>query len=539
MEQHLPDLRKTLRHITWRGVLRSCNYTCSYCPFAKKDANTDELLRDQAAMDRLLRFLEQQPCQHQLSVLLAPYGEGLVHRHYQQGLCALSRCPQVARVSCQTNLSMDAGLLLAELNAGKADFSRLALWASFHPAMTKLETFAEKVRLLSRYFPLAVGVVGNPAHLPAFQRLHELLPEQIRQNFWINAMDGLARAYTKEEEQALMTLAPAWDLERKRFPAHFTHCGAGRQSIFLRADGAIYPCNRSPIYLGNLYNQDDNQEGQEENKNNNQHKNIKYLEGQACKGRCDCFLAYSNRKDIAQLFSIGPWPQLRLGGLASPDRIQALFLDLDGTLTEARGQIQTIRPTIITALEQITQHHAVYLATALPAETVRRKYKKLWSLLAGGVFAYGADICDFRLQQNTLHPLPTRLDNARRSYASADGRIYKQILRKMPETIPPGCQVIAEQCVFSLCAKGVDKLAGVRTLCKWNGWQADMVVTMGNGASDATMLNAYPFSIAPPGARPQAKQAARFHMHAEDFFAFLLAERKRFCNTGAKTNLTK
>lgn len=450
-------------------------------------------------MEQLLCVLETRPFIHPVSVLLAPHGEGLIHPHYRHGLSRLSRCAQVARVSCQTNLSMDAKQLLDDFSIHHADFSRVSLWATFHPSMADLNGFLEKIHLLSRHFPLSVGAVADPENLSVLRQLKDGLPGNT--HFWLNAMDGRKRPYTDLEEQECSALDPFWNLERGRFSAQFSHCSGGRQSIFVQADGTIHPCNRSPIRLGNLYETD--------------LKQMKTPGPGTCRGRCDCFLAYSFRKDLPQLFSLGPWPQMRLGRSSESEKIQALFLDVDGTLTGPDGYI---RPTVVSGSARISGHYAIYLVTALPVEWALKKCRAIWPHLAGGVFAYGADIRDFRLNRTAQHPLPVVMKDAAHSYGAENSCIYKQVLRETPRTVPPGCRIIVEEGVVSLCAAHVDKVAGVQTICAWNGWNPEKVAVMGNSAADVAMLTAFPFSLAPPDAEREAADAARFHMTAEDLF---------------------
>ncbi len=46
--------------IQYRGSLKSCNYGCSYCPFAKRPSSPSELLKDREDWMRFVGHLETQ-----------------------------------------------------------------------------------------------------------------------------------------------------------------------------------------------------------------------------------------------------------------------------------------------------------------------------------------------------------------------------------------------------------------------------------------------------------------------------------------------
>lgn len=488
-----------LRHITWRGALHSCNYACDYCPFARKKSSPAELRKDQAALAAFLDFLIRKPFPQPLSILLAPAGEGLIHPHYRKALAALSRMEQVAQVSCQTNLGFSAEALLEDFMQLGADFSRLSLWASFHPTMTRPEEFAAKVNLLSRFMPLSVGVVGEPTNFSSISSLKALLPETA--SFWINAKDGLKRPYSQEEKAAFLELDPTFTLELQSGRGPLSACGGGRQSIFVEADGSFSFCLRSGISGGNLYSGKKKEKADE-------------IHSLHCKGRCDCFLAYSLRKDLPLLFHYGPYPELRIQGSR---KIKALFFDLDGTLTDSDGKL---RPSLMDGLRKLAATYRIYAATALPISYARAKCADVWDLFSGAAFSYGAHVADFSLGFSRLLPLPIRMAETLQSYME-DGKIYKQILHEEPEAVPHGCRLIRDGGVLSFIAAEADKLSGVELICHWNHWQRDEVLVMGDGWADIPMLAAFPFSVAPPEASPGALEAARFHMDAEELFSLL------------------
>ena len=45
--------------ITYRGALKSCNYSCYYCPFSKNDINNKELDIDKKAFDKFCETISK------------------------------------------------------------------------------------------------------------------------------------------------------------------------------------------------------------------------------------------------------------------------------------------------------------------------------------------------------------------------------------------------------------------------------------------------------------------------------------------------
>src|SRR4051812_1775133 len=98
-------IHRTMRYnILYRGPLSSCNYACSYCPFAKRTENHADLEQDRLALDRFVQWLTAQDGER-FGVLFTPWGEALIRRWYQEALGVLTHLPHVERAAIQTNLS--------------------------------------------------------------------------------------------------------------------------------------------------------------------------------------------------------------------------------------------------------------------------------------------------------------------------------------------------------------------------------------------------------------------------------------------------
>lgn len=133
--------------IQYRGSLKSCNYGCSYCPFAKRPSSPSELLKDREDWMRFVGHLETQGEPYG-AVMVVPYGEALIHDYYWEGLARLSRMGTMDAVGAQTNVSFDIErqLTIFKENGGRKE--KLRVWATFHPEMTTVPLFAEQCRKL-------------------------------------------------------------------------------------------------------------------------------------------------------------------------------------------------------------------------------------------------------------------------------------------------------------------------------------------------------------------------------------------------------
>ncbi|WP_283138027.1 STM4011 family radical SAM protein [Rhizohabitans arisaemae] len=228
--------------ILYRGPLASCDYSCGYCPFAKRRDDPGRLRADRAALERFTGWVAAQD--EPISVLFTPWGEGMVRSWYRRAVVELSHLPHVGRVAIQTNLSFRPDHL------ADADLSRLALWATYHPSQVTHERFLGKCRTLAsagvRY---SVGVVGLPEHLQAARRLRADLPGHVY--LWVNASEGLV--YTDASAAPWQEIDPLFHYSRDPHPNLGLPCRTGSSVITVDGDGTVRRCHFLPTTLGNLY----------------------------------------------------------------------------------------------------------------------------------------------------------------------------------------------------------------------------------------------------------------------------------------------
>ncbi len=495
----------------YRGSLKSCNYACSYCPFAKRPCRERELREDKAAF---FRFVEQMGARgYGGAVLVTPYGEALIHPYYWEGLAVLSRSPAIDAIGAQTNLSFPVLSMLSVYQTYGGELKKLRLWGTFHPEMVTVEQFVQQCQLLSeRNVQYCVGAVGVPEHLPAIRRLRNLLPENVY--LWINKMDGLKRRYTPAEIEAFLEIDVYFGQELIRRKADVSKCA---ENYFVEANGALRRCNVCRLASGNLY--EDSFTG------------AVGSEPPACTQTwCRCYLSYCNRKDETFPF-FQPYPAFRI-----PAYPKAAFFDIDGTLIpEGKKQIQ---PHTARWLVQLAGHCEIYLATSLPLMHAKRKMAPVWHIVRGGVFANGGRWI-LPGQEEGEEPLDkiapmesgwlTKARRVRKKYGfslyvyqkkgcrpldAQSGRqegIYKvvlvfpgkneQKLEKVQEAlredlaIPGSCKVVWEGRHMQVTRKGTGKLEGILAICAAMGYRKEEVAVFGNSENDREMLAYFPWSV--------------------------------------------
>ena len=232
--------------ILYRGPLSSCNYTCGYCPFAKRTETRAELDRDRACLDRFTAWAAGRTGDS-LGVLFTPWGEALVRPWYQHALATLSNLPHVRRAAIQTNLSCKLDWVEA------CDRDTLALWCTYHPGETARDRFLAKCReLVSRGVRFSVGVVGLKEHLAEIDALRAELPSDVY--LWVNAYKREPDYYPPETVERLTAIDPHFPTNNARHASLGEPCRAGHQAIAVDGDGTVTPV---PLHQaapsGNLY----------------------------------------------------------------------------------------------------------------------------------------------------------------------------------------------------------------------------------------------------------------------------------------------
>lgn len=230
--------------IIYRGLLSSCNYDCSYCPFGKTKNTRAELADDAQKLSRFVDWVETR--REQIGILMTPWGEGLIRSYYQKAMTHLSHFSNVERIAIQTNLS--CGLKWME----KVNRESFALWTTFHPTQTSLETFVEKCQILDEMgIRYSVGMVGLKEDLGLIEKMREQLSPKTY--FWVNAYKRVENYYTEEELNRLQAIDPLFSYNNKRHPSMGKACRAGSSSFTVDGEGNMRSCHFISNIIGNIY----------------------------------------------------------------------------------------------------------------------------------------------------------------------------------------------------------------------------------------------------------------------------------------------
>lgn len=483
----------------YRGSLKSCNYSCSYCPFSKHRMTQREMEEDEKNLSRFTDMLLQRMDRAVLreeyaAVLVVPYGEALLHPWYWKELARLSRHPGIEAVGAQSNFSFVPERMLAVFLDNGGVLPKLRLWGTFHPQMVSVDGFVGRCeQLKAQGVAFCAGAVGVPAHLEKIRLLRERLPEDVY--LWVNRMDGMGRAYTERERKAFLEIDEYFHLELLH---HRANAGTCVRSVFVEAGKGMRRCNisrRMAVDFASFVQED-----------------AGCREGETGCGRkeCSCFLAYCNHH-MPDLLFFEPYPAFRL-----PWYPKAAFFDVDGTLVTEGGKIQ---PEIARRLKALARHSRIYLVTSLPPADARRRTAAVWEDLSGGAFAGGAVI---RLRstegegwQETAVPLDMgELAGVCSSMKEAGCHIsmyrkgdstYKITVRPKRWTeerewhlqweFPESCQVLWEGRHLQITGKGTGKLNAVKSICAQMGYGRGEVFVAGDSEADMPMLEYYPHSM--------------------------------------------
>lgn len=532
--------------ILYRGTLKSCNYRCSYCPFSKHGRTQRELARDREQWLSFISCFQEQAERCGIrALMLAPYGEALIHPWYWEGLAKVSALPWVDAAGAQTNLGFQAAEAMQMFAENGGIFTKLRLWATFHPEMTSVQAFVKNCRQLWKAgVRVSAGAVGVPEHTELLRQLRKELPKDIY--LWINRMDGLGRSYTIKEIQVFSEIDPYFYRELQPHPADVSQC---RGRYFAEGDGRLRLCNISSVL----------ETGWEDKEGSI------FLKKDACsRRRCSCYLAYGGRDNLENQMLFGPWPLFRI-----PRRPRAVFLDIGGTLLAdtkkqpSRQRGRDISAEMQAALEVLVKREKtlLFFATTLPYEDARQRCRSIWHLFSGGIFAGGAHIflnltkaavtdrktafvsgnvpdesaecltgsddpadhaagLDRKKGQKVLREIfydmdeeiVRYLEHFREKpyirmlvYRNAEGRVYKitllharqrswsrqeaeKVLAELPEPLRRQVRYVLEDYCMQMIAAEAGKAAGVRMLCEWLRIPLHEIFTAGDSEEDVEML---------------------------------------------------
>jgi MoaA/NifB/PqqE/SkfB family radical SAM enzyme len=234
--------------ILYRGSLSSCNYSCDYCPFAKKKESRKLLEADAQALTRFVDWVASRK-KESIGILFTPWGEALIRKPYQKAILDLSQMQNVHKVSIQTNLSCSLNWLAT------CDKTKVALWTTFHPTQTHLNSFLNQCQKLDKMqVQYSVGVVGFKEALTDIENMRKNLPKETY--LWINALKKQADYYTPDEVNRMRIIDPYIDFNLINHESKGQFCRAGNTTFSVNGAGDITRCHFIKDIIGNIYEAD-------------------------------------------------------------------------------------------------------------------------------------------------------------------------------------------------------------------------------------------------------------------------------------------
>lgn len=273
----------SIKNIYYRGSLKSCNYSCDYCPFSKNKISLRQLENDKKSLNKFVQEIRDN--KNISSIMFVPYGEALIHEYYWEAIIYLAKLKQIKTIGCQTNLTLNIPNFIQKLNQSNINISKIKLWCSFHPSMVSTKQFIQQCNLLyNNKIDFCVGAVADYQNINTLNNLKVSLPPSVY--MWLNYKDGLIRKYYDYEIEAFKNIDALFDLEIKKPKSDISLCVGGKENIFINSQGNIYACNMSKIKLGNIY--------------------FNEFNSVSCGAdTCSCYLSYSNRIDLPMLNYFG------------------------------------------------------------------------------------------------------------------------------------------------------------------------------------------------------------------------------------------
>lgn len=230
--------------ILYRGSLLSCNYDCTYCPFAKARDSRESLAKDAEELARFVTWVTQQT--RPISILFTPWGEAFIRRHYQDAIATLGKLAHVQRIAIQTNLSLSTHAI------ERCHSNQLALWCTYHPSQTSRDLFLEKCHWLHKKgIDFSVGMVGNRNEFAEISAMRTALPHDVY--LWVNANRDEQADYRHPELTMLKQIDPLFEYNLHHYPSQGKACHTGSKVITVDGAGDVRRCHFVKQSLGNLY----------------------------------------------------------------------------------------------------------------------------------------------------------------------------------------------------------------------------------------------------------------------------------------------
>lgn len=481
------------KDIFFRGNIDFCNYSCSYCPFAKKTQSIDKIQKEEDNLKKLFFYVKNMD--EDANIMITPYGEALIHPIYQVFIARLSTLDNVRKIGIQTNLSVDTKNLISTLEENKAYFSKIMIWATFHSQFADIKQFCNKANQLSELISISCGIVANRKNFEEIKNLRQGLRPDVY--LWINAMDKIKNKFTEDEISSLSHIDPffAYEFYEKRID--FKKSRSDDFSICQSYDKIYADINK---YSSSCF-----------------FKKKKAISS-SCNNHkiCDCYLGYSNFKDNYLSRFFGENIIFRIPQKKSFD---AVFVDIDGVMTEKNGKLINNLQII---LEDLSKKTNLYIATSRNVNSAKKLLSKNIDFFNGGVFSDGCCIVDFEKNTKKIIPLDQSINTIYFEETILDSinifskkdkvidlcKIKKDmygnnILRiALPTKIAKNIEIskykrrIYNNTTF-FQNELASKLTGIEEICKLNNYDLNNILVISDNIQDKDIFDNIRYSVTP------------------------------------------
>lgn len=496
-----------IKTIYYRGYVDFCNYECSYCPFSKKKKDEEKLKKDEISLEKLYNFVKNQ--EEKINLMITPYGEALYQELYQIYIARLSTLENINKLGIQTNFSLDLAKFEEILKKENAKKEKIMIWATYHSEFAKMEDFVQKVNKTK--LNISVGIVADTKNNKEIKKLRDMLKADIY--LWINAMDRKKNSFDNQTINYLSQIDPMflYEFSKNRIEG-FEKCNSYNNK-YIDMDRYLSSCffKKKRAISSNC----------------NNHK------------KCDCYLGYSNFEDNKLSNFFGENKPFRI-----PEKrnYQAIFIDIDGVLTNEQGNLILDISNILCKLKNKTK---IYIATARSFEFAQKKLKSNFSYFSGGVFSDGTFNIDFEknyiyINQIKEH-IKEKIYNQIEKEKFEDSRYYKKdemniqnllkyenykiekryttkntdtdllrLLIPTKSTDDINIQDIQKRVYKSktyLQDKEITKLSGITKLIQINNWKEKDILFISDNIQDKDVFEKLKYTISPIKAEKLSKMS--------------------------------
>ena len=233
--------------VIYRGYLSECKYSCDYCPFSKTVATLSEQQKDREALALFVAWVEKTSRPDRpFEMLITPLGEALTRSWYREAIIKLSKFSSVEKIAIQTNLSSDTKWFT------NCNLQTTAVWATFHPDFTTVDSFARKCNeLYQQGIRFSAGAVGVKKHFTHIQELRKKLPASVY--LWINAYKHQPNYYNESDLKFLEEIDPLFRDNLHYYKSLGQNCQAGSSVISIEGNGDLYRCHFIKEKRGNIF----------------------------------------------------------------------------------------------------------------------------------------------------------------------------------------------------------------------------------------------------------------------------------------------